>query len=99
MANHTHLDRQVRDRGSGCPACDLFWAEQDARLSGTSRANVADRQIEQMVRPRPITKRVWCNAMYDTASAAGRSIETHTCNRRFGHEGNHFCECCGREWK
>lgn len=47
-AEHTHLDRQRRDRGE-CPACDEAWAQQDAVLKTTDPRIKAEQQITKLV--------------------------------------------------
>lgn len=97
---HSHLDRMVRERGT-CPACDVFWAAQDARLNNV-RSNSAERQIASLTE-REVARwtMTFCTAIVDVAPLDRRpnECESHTCILPDRHTGLHRCPMCDQTWK
>jgi len=98
---HNHLDRRVRDRGT-CPGCDVFWKAQDDRLTNV-RTNSAERQIEALSErevARWQTLR-WCTAILDVPPLehVTNGCDTHACDQRPDHDGDHHCGVCGTTWR
>jgi hypothetical protein len=96
MAEHTHLDQQVRTRGE-CPGCDEFWARQDVRLAGKVSIRQAEQQLERISQPKPIPGK-WCKATRDVTVATDHTAKFHTCEKRAGHKDQHHCPLCEIDW-
>lgn len=96
MAEHSHLDQQRRAPGE-CPACDIAWQRQTARLTAATPSIRAVQQVERLAeRPKPLPV-TFCKAMFD--GPVGDRDSTHTCCRPADHPGKkHLCPLCDLEW-
>lgn len=93
MAAHNHLDRQRRTRGD-CPACDIAWERQDARLAGSAEARNVIAQLERMADKPRLTLPQLCRAQ----KLLRRPENLHTCGLPPNHPGAHWCPLCEQDW-
>ena len=76
MDGHTHLDRQVRQRGV-CPGCDLFWQRQDERLTAVRPTIALTKQLDRMGdKPRRPTGQ-FCTAIFDGPAGGDPGRDPH----------------------
>ena len=97
MDGHSHLDRQVRQRGD-CPGCDLFWDRQEARLAVARPTISLTKQLDRMSdKPRRPTGQ-YCTAIFD-GPVGGDPAATHTCRLPARHKLPHLCPLCDEAWR
>lgn len=90
---HTHLDQARRDRGE-CPACDVAWDRQDARLTATRPSIAVTKQLDRMADKPARHPPRFCQAM----KVLPPPENIHTCSKPIGHRDVHVCPLCDAEW-